>query len=423
MELGRQVYSKTYDLLADIETLEGINEERKRASRQRKHEDHDPIRMNSVLDGNPHLARFFGTLGQMERTGNQNAPGETRCGTTTGGRITGGPQGPRPLTEDYTDQKEIPDQLIALERVKRSGEVVEWDGEGPVVKEVSSDGYGFIKLKLNAVDDYFRREAKAGAYCSTLEELDAKHEFASGVLRIKVRPFENALPRNEIPFTIRVARPGSDDLTETIVVRCVESSEPSKGEEPDPTEPGDESVISAVGQPNITPVERSEWLEHGFTEETIVEIEGEDPREFEYLVNVDAEPIADFRERRSIHDEGTKIVNEEWSAAVFLTALGSYMRWARAIHRRMVELDGTEFLDDELLPDENEEEEREDNEEEALLPSESHTEQVIGQFDSQTLDALDVNSLAAASVSGACQALMDWRYGDEGSLEGLSDDE
>jgi hypothetical protein len=66
---------------------------------------------------------------------------------------------------------------------------------------------------------------------------------------------------------------------------------------------------------------------------------------------------------------------------------------------------------------------REDNEEEALLPSESHTEQVIGQFDSQTLDALDVNSLAAASVSGACQALMDWRYGDEGNLEGLSDDE
>jgi len=50
---------------------------------------------------------------------------------------------------------------------------------------------------------------------------------------------------------------------------------------------------------------------------------------------------------------------------------------------------------------------REDNEEEALLPSESHTEQVIGQFNSQTLDALDVNSLAAASVSGACQALMD----------------
>jgi hypothetical protein len=171
-------------------------------------------------------------------------------------------------------------------------------------------------------------------------------------------------------------------------------------------------LLKAIGKPDIELVSRDEWGEE-FNEEVIVYLEGHDPRDFTYFVNKDAAPLVSFRERKNLNADGATIINQEWAAIVFYMTLGSYMKWAVAVDQKRHENGMTTILDDNLLPDSQEE-----REEDPLMPNEDDVERVINDMGAQAVEQIDPRRMAAASVAGSVQTLLDWRYTDE-DLDGL----
>lgn len=413
--LGQQVRDEVYDLLQGNDTLEHYEEERKRHRRKREHEDRDIQTIESILEENPHLTQFFGSFGEIFPSASGSiAEGMpvrmTEEDQSTGTTETGD-------TEDWIDLQYIPTTLDVLEKVKQTGEPVEWErGDKAFVKEVAVGSTGWVKFKLDAENDYFTREREHGNLNIVPDEMIVDTELVGGILGVRIEPFDNASPGDMNTVTVEVTRPDEPSLTEEIKVECIEKPEPRTPTKPDTDQKAEEQsdLMKAIGEPDIDLVERDEWEDYGFNEETIVNIVGGDPRDFTYQVNVDAAPIASFRERKNLNADGEDIVNDQWAAIVFYMTLGSYMKWAIAIDQKLRENDMTPLLDDELLPDSPEE-----SENDPLMPSEDDVEKVVEEFNARTVDQIDPRKMAAASVAGSVQTLLDWRYTDD-NLDGLT---
>lgn len=417
--LGQLVRDEVYDMLQGNDTLKQYEKERKRHRRKREHEERDIQTIESILEDNPHLTQFFGSFGEIFPSAGGSAAGGMPVGTTeeeklsTSTTSTGG-------TEDWIDLQYIPTTLDVLKKVKQTGEPVEWDGgetgTEPFVKEVAVESTGWVKFKLDAENDYFTRQREHGNLNVVPDEMVVDTELVGGILGVRIEPFDNASPEDMNTVTVEVTRPNEPSLKEEIKVKCIEKSEPSPRKKPDTEQNADEQsdLMKAIGEPDIDLVKCDEWEDYGFNEETIVNIVGKDPRDFTYEVNVDAAPIASFRSRKSLNADGEDIVNDQWAAIIFYMTLGSYMKWAIAIDQKLRQNDMPPLLDDELLP--NSPEEREND---PLMPNEDDVERVVDELDARTVDQFDPRKLAAASVAGSVQTLLDWRYTDD-DLEGLT---
>jgi hypothetical protein len=418
--LGQQVRDEVYDMLQGNETLEQYEEERKRSRRKREHDEKDIKTIESILEENPHLTQFFGSFGEHFPSVQEGRDGDLPAGVTEEGSDTTSTAGTGD-TENWIDLNYVPTTLEVLKRVKQTGEPVPWDGgetgDEPFVREIPVSSTGWVKFRLDAVNDYFTREREHGERIIVPDEMVVDSELVGGILGVRIEPFDNAKPGDMYTVTVEVTRPDASALTEEFKIRCVEERDPTTTRQPDPEqEPDDASdFMRAIGEPDIDLVEQSEWEEYGFNEDTVVNIVGDDPREFTYEINVDAAPVASFRERKNLNPAGEEIVNDQWAAIVFYMALGSYMKWAIAIDRKLRENGMTPLLDDDLLPDSPEEQEQD-----PLLPNEDDVEQVVNELDARTADQLDPRRMAAASMAGSVHTLLDWRF-DEDDLDGLTE--
>jgi len=416
--LGQRVRDEVFDLFKGNETLEQYEEERKRSRRKREHDERDIETVESILEDNPHLSQFFGSFGSIfpSLTDAEDDDG-VPVGVEEEEEDDGSPPTPGPdEQEDWVDLKYIPTTLDLLEKVKQSGEPVEWGGDtedDQFVKEVPVESSGWVKFKLDAENDYFTRQREHGELNVLPDEMVVDTELVNGILGVRVEPFKNASPGDTYTVTVEVTRPDSDALTDEFKVECVEKQD-RKDSKPDPEEePENESeLLKAIGKPDIELVSRDEWGEE-FNEEVIVYLEGHDPRDFTYFVNEDAAPLVSFRERKNLNEDGETIINQEWAAIVFYMTLGSYMKWAVAVDQKLRENGMEPFLDDDLLPDSQEERERD-----PLMPNEDDVESVINNLGARAVEQIDPRRMAAASVAGSVQTLLDWRYTNE-DLDGL----
>lgn len=410
--LGKKVRDEVFDMLRGNETLQQYEDERRRSRRKREHNERDIQTIESILEENPHLTQFFGSFGSVfpsiTGTGEESMPvgdgkKEKRKKSP---RSTGDP-------EDWIDLKYIPSTLDLLEKVKHTGEPVEWDdgehGDEIFVKEIPVDSSGWIKFKLDAVNDYFTRQREHGELNIVPNEMVVDRELVSGILGIRIEPFENASPGDSNTVTVEITRPNSDPLSDQFKVEFVESRDQSTEKKPNhEKESGKESeLLKTIGKPKIEYIGREDWGDE-FNEDIIVHIEGRDPRDFVYRINIDAGPIASFRDRKNLNDAGVEIINDQWAAIVFYMSLGSYMKWAMAIDQKLREHDMPTILDDEILPDTPEQQS-----EDPLMPNEDDVEQVVAELDVRTVHQIDAKQMAAASVTGSVQTLLDWRYTDD----------
>ena len=416
--LGRKVRDEVYEMLQANDTLKQYEDERKRHRRKREHEERDIQTIESILKDNPHLTQFFGSFGEIFPSANGSGDDGLPIGTTeedtqsSSNTSTGD-------SKDWIDLRYIPTTLKVLDKVKQTGEPIEWSGgktgDKLFIRELALGSTGWVKLKLDAQNNYFTREHDRGDLNVVPDSMVVDTELVSGILGVRIKPLNNASPGDTNIVTVEVTRPNAEPLTEKFKIRLTEKPDTPTINNPDNHGETEEQsdLMKAIGEPNIVLVERDDWVDYDFNEETIVNISGSDPRDFIYEINVDAAPIASFRSRKNLNVDGENIINDQWAAIVFYMALGSYMKWAVAIDNKLRENDMTPLLDDDLLPDSKEERENDH-----LLPNEDDVERFVDDLDRYTADQIDPREMAAASVAGSVQTLLDWRYTND-DLDGL----
>ena len=415
--LGKKVRDEVFDIFQGNETLQQHEEKRKRSRRKREHDERDIQTVESILEDNPHLSQFFGSFGSVFPS-LLSSDGDGAAIGVTEEEIEKPPTRSDGQEKEWVDLKYIPTTLDILEKIEQTGEPVEWNGGETggeqFIKEIPIDSSGWVKFKLNARNSYFTREREHGELNVIPNEMVVDTELVNGILGVRVEPFDNASPGDTYTVTVEVTRPNSEPLAGEFKVKCVEEREPRTTQKPDPEEePDNESeLLKTIGKPDIQLVERDEWGNE-FNEDVIVHIEGRDPRDFTYYVNVDAAPLVSFRERKKLNDAGRTIINEEWAAIVFYMTLGSYMKWSVPIDQKRRENGLNTILDEDLLPDS-----RQERENDPPTPDEDDIERVVNELDVRTLERIDPRKMATASVAGSVQTLLDWRYSND-DLDGL----
>lgn len=415
--LGKRVRDEVFDLFQGNETLQQYEEKRKRSRRKREHDERDIQTVESILENNPHLSQFFGSFGSVFPS-LTNADGEEMEVGLAEDEAEGKTTGSNGEDKEWIDLKYVPTTLDILKRVKQSGEPVEWESseieDEQFIKEIPANSSGWVKFKLDAKNDYFTREREHGELNVVPDEMVIDTELVNGILGVRVEPFDNASQGDTYTLSVEVTRPNLESLTSEFKVKCVEKREPRTQKTPDPEQNSNNTseLLKAIGKPNIQLIEREDWGDE-FNKDVIVHVEGSDPREFTYLVNVDAAPLVSFRERKDLNAAGEQIINEEWAAIIFYMTLGSYMKWAVAIDQKRRENGVSPILDDDLLPSS-----RQDRGSDPLMPSEDDIERVVSELDARSIEQMDPRKMATASVTGSVQTLLDWRYSEE-DLDGL----
>jgi hypothetical protein len=232
--------------------------------------------------------------------------------------------------EDYTAPF-YPDTLEIIES-KQDGEWVLWDEDeqGRYETEIALNRNGWVRLYLNAHDDFFIRDESPGELAVQPQEAVKSWGLSKGQLSLQLQPLEAATEGMTLPVSVKVTADKMDALTQEFNISYVEADE----SESRPSGDGDIPPVERLDFPEIYTVwknpdeEQFGWDEpdfpRAFDENTPVQLVGSG-EDMQIFVNFDAAPIQNFLSRYNLRKTGKETVKETWKVGVAMYAISTYI--------------------------------------------------------------------------------------------------
>lgn len=289
--------------------LRELEQERRRQDTERERDETVTNALEEIIGEYPHLADYFNAGERVD------VPDD---------------DGQKVHRNIEREVQYIPDTLKIIEREKRDGELVFWESkeeDEQFVKDVSIDGTGVVKFRLNAVNDYFDREDRPGELEITPNEMVSSWSLANGILRVRFKPLPATIIGANVPVEVRVSRDGDSDLKQSLSVRCVPPKEESSS---DGDEDNNESTIESIGLPDPYRVNEDEWEERngeeGWDEHDIIEIFAYED-DMEIFINMDSAPLRQFLSTHKFHESGRETVKDLYETAIVLFSVCEYVEF------------------------------------------------------------------------------------------------
>jgi len=224
-----------------------------------------------------------------------------------------------------------PDTLEIIEG-KQDGEWQLWneDEQGRYEREIALNRNGWVRLFLNAQDDFFIRDDSPGELAVQPQEVVKSWGLSKGQLSLQLKPLDAATPGMTLPVSVKVNAEGMDALTQQFNISYVEPIEA----EPTPGGSDDIPPVERLDFPEIFGVWRNPgedqygWDEprfpRPFDEDTPVQLIGSGD-DMQIFVNFDAAPIQNFLSRHKLRKTGKETVKETWKVGVAMYAISTYI--------------------------------------------------------------------------------------------------
>lgn len=315
-EIAQQLHDELQYALEDDDALQAEEKRRRDELITEEHNEQEIELMESLLNQNPSMRKYFSTGERVEASGTTREP--------DGGEYTA----PR-----------YPTQFDIIETRRRDGDHDLWDeANGMYTHEQPTNRARTILFELNAPNDYFDRASDPGGF--DLHGANTKRWSVNrGVLSVTVKPAAGARVDETERVTALVERPYSDPLRRTFTVKYTEPINPKTNPTGDKALP---SHADPLDIPNIVSVYETavndadvEWddmdwaIDGGWGQNDVVAIQ-EHNEEYSVFVNMDAAPLHHFNQSKNLTDQGEKYVQTVWRMGIMFYSLAEYIELDRS---------------------------------------------------------------------------------------------
>lgn len=302
-DIADQLRDELARALKNDPALQDEEEWRRNRITQNKRDEHDTDIMESMLEQNPTMRRYFKTGSRVPTTG------------------TTSPDGGEYNAPYY------PSHLRIIKQRHNDGSIDLWDeSKGLFRKHQPTNRNAQVQFDIDAPNDYFERTAQPGVL--SVDGVDRESwGLHNGVLTIRFGPNSGVEPGDTVRATVTVSREMADPLRCVFTVEYVDPVEKSSGGDQSESPPTKDDVDF----PDITPVYESgddvttwadmnpEWSEHD-----IVDIhEYDDERDI--FINMNAAPLRHFIRSNNLTDTGKDRVKEIWEAGCVFYSLSQFI--------------------------------------------------------------------------------------------------
>lgn len=316
-DLADQLRDELATALKNDTALQEEEEWRRNRISRNKRDEHDTDIMESMLERNPTMRRYFQTGTRVPTTGTTTADGG-----------------------EY-NAPYYPTHLNVIKQRHKDGTLDLWDeSKGQFQKHQPVNRNAQVQFDLDAPNDYFDRQAQPGVL--SVNGVDREHwGLHNGVLTIRFGPNDGVEPGDAEQVTATVTREMADPLRAVFTVKYVDPVEDSSSGDNGETPPTNDTLDF----PDVTRVYESgdgiatweqmspEWGEHD-----VVDIHEYDDG-YDIYVNMDAAPLLNFIRSNNLTDNGKEHVKEIWVAGHVFYALSQY-----------IELDDEGVAPEEIVP-------------------------------------------------------------------------
>jgi hypothetical protein len=296
------------DLITNDPMLTELEQKRQEQFTRDKREEKMGDMLEELVERNPALLEY---LDKGERVKSSSAGGDNK-------------------PEEYTAPF-YPDTLKIIES-KSAGEWEFWDSDeqGRYEVEVPVNRNGWVRLHLNAQNDFFHRDDCQGTLIVEPQDAISSWGISNGVLSFQLKPLEGAQAGLTMPVSLQVGAEGMEPLTQQFNLSYVEPKECDTSHTPEDDIPPFEQLDwpAMYGVWRDPPEGGYAWddsrFDEPFDEDTPVQlVESED--QMELFVNFDAGPVRDFLSRHSLRPTGKEAIRETWKVGVALYAVSTFI--------------------------------------------------------------------------------------------------
>lgn len=316
-DIADQLRDELARALKNDPALQDEEEWRRNRVTQNKRDEHDTDIMESMLEQNPTMRRYFQTGTRVPTAGTTTADGG-----------------------EY-NAPYYPTHLHVIKQRHNDGTVDLWDeSKGLFRKHQPTNRNAQVQFDLDAQNDYFDRATQPGVL--SVNGVDRESwGLHNGVLSIRFGPNEGVEPGDTARVTVTVSREMADPLRCVFTVKYVDPVEKTSGGDNGEAPPASDTLdfpdvtrVYESGEDVATWADMSpEWSEHD-----VVDIHEYDDGHDIY-VNMDAAPLHNFIRSNNLTDNGKDRVKEIWVAGHVFYALSQY-----------IELDDEDVAPEEIVP-------------------------------------------------------------------------
>ncbi|MBP1955060.1 regulator of replication initiation timing [Halarchaeum rubridurum] len=200
-----------------------------------------------------------------------------------------------------------------------------WEGaDGQYTKRIPENQESKQRFELNAEDDYLTRNTEPGEIKPSLPNIVKSVRLKDGILTLTLEPPEGAVVGHTMPLqlTVEPAQTGDGTLTRTIQI---EITEPVEKEEKKPPQEEKQPNTQGFDFPDAYWVEKEEWDEHDFDEQSIVSVEPTHEGEMVLFINRDSAPLVNFIRRHNLRESGKEFVQRTYKLGIIFYSIGQYL--------------------------------------------------------------------------------------------------
>lgn len=203
-----------------------------------------------------------------------------------------------------------------------------WDDgkEEPYIVRIPSNKTSFQRFELDAPNDYLTRDKDPGSIDIQLPSMVKSKRLKNGILTLQLAPPDAFSAGDNLTLEVEVSpTQGAGSMTQRFRVEIIEPVE-DRGQT---TTDDDDSGAAGFELPDAHWVGEDDWEKHGINEHSIVKLMPGPEGEMSLLINEDAAPLVNFRQRHSLKKSGKKYVKQTYKLGMILYSVGQYIELMR----------------------------------------------------------------------------------------------
>lgn len=161
-----------------------------------------------------------------------------------------------------------------------------------LIKLIPTNRFGYIQFETDATNDYFNRPDSPGEFNISRPDLVTRQHLWNGRLNLGMSVPSDAQVGDEFPVNVSIFDVTQGDPFESDFVLRAEAPADDREHKPgtpnQPRDPnGKKATAPSLALPNVVPIERAQWADHGFSEKRSINIVQNPDGALDFYINVD----------------------------------------------------------------------------------------------------------------------------------------
>lgn len=213
--------------------------------------------------------------------------------------------------------------IIKKYRSRTDYEVLDFEEDSKYTVRIPSNKTSLQRFELDAANDYLTRDNDSGCINIQLPSMVKSKRLRDGILTLRLAPPNAFSPGDNLTLEVEISpTQGTGSMTQQFRVEIMEPVQDQNR-----TTNTDDNDVGVAGfeLPDAHWIGEENWEKHGFDEHSIVKLLPSPEGEMSLLINEDAAPLVNFRQRHSLKKSGKEYVKQTYKLGMILYSVGQYI--------------------------------------------------------------------------------------------------